>query len=545
MPKNLYRPIMQHSWGKADREEPLQMTLTEKILAKTGTPFKIRPEIWVCLFLVVVTLTAYFPVRHYEFINFDDDAYITDNPYVRKGFTWQGVVWAFGFTDIDYWFPLTWLSHMLDCHLYGLNPGMHHSTNLIFHIANSLLLFLVFKRMTGARWQSAFVAMIFAIHPLNVDSVAWVAERKNVLSTFLWMLTLLAYVRYTEYPRFSRYLPVVLFSVLGLMAKSMLMTLPFVLLLLDHWPLERFQSERAGALLVEKAPLFVLSLISFYVSSLSLQHLGAVVPIERVSMGLRVENALVSYVAYIGKMVWPENLTVYYPYPETIPWWQTAGAGLLLGSISFMAIRTVKKIPYFGTGWLWYLGTLLPVIGLKQSGVWGSMADRFAYIPLIGLFIIIAWGGAALAAGWPYRKLVLPTTALFITLMFVMVTNFQVRYWKNSITLFEHALDITPGTYVVHSNLGNALARRGRLDEAIKQYAEALRLAPGMEAEVHNNLGAALIYKGKFEEAAGHLRIALQKKPDYIEARKNLEIALKARLRRVLPLSGSVRRQPR
>ena len=497
------------------------------------TFFNIRLDLLICLFLALSILTVYWQVRNHDFINLDDNVYVTDNEHVRSGINLNNVIWAFSFKEKDktYWHPVTWLSHMLDCQLYGLSPGMHHSTNLLFHIANTILLFLVFGRMTGELWKSALVAALFGLHPLNVESVAWVAERKNVLSSFFWILTMSAYAHYAERPGFYRYFPVFFIFMLGQLVKPMLVTLPFVLLLLDYWPLARLKIgewRNLFHLIWEKIPLFILSALSVYVSILSHQHHGIIQSTEAVPITLRIENALVSYVAYIVKTIWPHNLAVYYPYPDALPLWQTAGALLVLACMSLIMLLKLKHIPSLGTGWLWYLGTLVPVTGLVQAGLWPAMADRWAYIPAIGIFIIIVWGGAYLFAKWNCRKWI-PATASIAVLSILMTTTWlQVQHWDNSISLFERALDITKGSYMVHSNLGNALARRGRLDEAIKHYSEALRISPAKTVDVHNNLGAALIVKGRFEEAITHLQYALQKMPGHANALKNIQQALEA-----------------
>jgi len=385
---------------------------------------KTRSEFVVSLFLVVIILVAYWQLPSHEFLSFDDNKYITQNTHVHEGITWKNIAWAFSNTDFGYWHPLTWLSHMFVFQLVGLKFGMHHLTNLFFHIANTLLLFLVLKRMTGELWQSAFVAAMFALHPLNVESVAWASERKNVLSTFFWMLTILTYVKYTESAGFYRYLLVLFVFVLGLMSKPMLVTLPFVLLLLDYWPLCRInlsqscfgyqetnKSIQADSslllvlrLVLEKIPLFILSSICIYFSVLSFQRFNIAISTALVPMKLRIANALVSYVKYITKMVWPQNLTVYYPYPDKLPAWQVIGAALLLICVTFLALRWVKPKPYFAVGWLWYLGTLVPGVGLVQAGLWPAMADRFTYVPLIGLFICIAWSVPNFFGCWRYRK---------------------------------------------------------------------------------------------------------------------------------------------
>ncbi len=341
----------------------------------------------VCLILVLIILAAYWQTSHFEFTSFDDDLYVTANRYVQSGLSKESIQWAFNFADKQntYWHPLTWLSHMLDVEIYGLNPGGHHFSNVLFHIANSLLLFWLLQRMSAALWCSAFVAAMFALHPVNVESVAWVSERKNVLSTFFWMLTLMAYARYCERSNLARYLLVVLVFALGLLAKPMLVTLPFVLLLLDYWPLERFSFKgdwpgRLLRLILEKAPLLILSALLIYLASLSVQGLGIIKSIEALPMSLRIENALVSYVKYIFKMLWPVNLAVFYPYPQSVAAWQFIGALAVLSAISIGVILLAKRQRYLAVGWFWYLGTghrhlLFASIGIGLSfGVGPAMA---------------------------------------------------------------------------------------------------------------------------------------------------------------------------
>ena len=491
----------------------------------------------ICVVLALVAFIVFEPVCHNEFIGFDDSVYVTRNPHVKAGLSHDTIAWSFSFTGISYWQPLTWLSHSLDCQLYGLRPGMHHLTNLVLHIANSLLLFLIFKRMTGALWRSAFVAALFALHPINVDSVAWVAERKNVLSTFFWMLTMLTYACYSERPGSYRYLLVFLVFAVGLLAKPMLVTLPFVLLLLDYWPLGRLRFGQLDGdgrnsnskipnyqwprLVLEKIPLLALSMVSICLSSLSLQHYRRVISTETAPMMLRTANALVSYVSYIGNMLWPQNLAVFYPYPDAIPMWQAIGALLLLVCVSALAIRTLRPMPYLGTGWLWYIGTLIPVIGLVQAGLWPARADRFAYVPLIGLFIIITWGLSDALVKWRYRKIALSASALIVLLALAICTRLQLRHWRNSVALFEHALAVTGSNSTMHNNLGFALQLQGKLDKAISHYYQALQAEPD-HPEAHNNLGNALQSQGKLDEAIGHYRQALQAEPDFAEAHYNM-----------------------
>lgn len=495
-----------------------------------------RLELIICLFLIVATLAIYWQAGNHEFVSYDDPTYVTENRFVQKGLTLESISWAFTATHASNWHPLTWLSHMLDCQLFGLNPGMHHLTSLLLHIASSILLFLVFRRMTGALWCSAFVAALFALHPLHVESVAWVAERKDVLSAFFWLLTMWSYTWYVERSGINRYLLVLLFFIMGLMSKPMLVTLPFVLLLLDYWPLGRFQLGQSGnykildipkspvrRLILEKVPFFVLAMISSVVTFIVQQSGGAVSSLDAIPLKIRTANALVSYVSYIGKMIWPHKLEVIYLH-HMLPGWQVAGACLLLLSVSLLVVRIVKKHPYLAVGWLWYLGTLVPVIGLVQVGV-QSMADRYTYIPLIGLFIIIAWGVPELVARWRHNKIGLTILAVSLLSVLMATTWTQVRYWKNSITLFQHAIDVTANNCVAHNSLGMALAEQGDTTKAIEHYYEALRIQPGLVI-VHNNLGNIMAKQGKLREAIKYYSEAVRIKPDYAKARYNLGIVL-------------------
>ncbi|MCP4682686.1 MAG: tetratricopeptide repeat protein, partial [Desulfobacterales bacterium] len=489
-------------------------------------------EISVCLFLIIAAIAVYWQVQNHAFLNFDDNEYVSDNWHVQAGLTLESITWAFSFADKEktYWHPLTWLSHMLDCELYGLRPGMHHLTNLFFHIANSLMLFLALRWMTGAIWRSAFVAMLFAIHPINVDSVAWISERKNLLSTFFWMLTILAYVYYSKRPGLYRYLLTFFVFALGLMSKPMLVTLPCVLLLLDYWPLGRFSFGPPGfplsRLVLEKIPFFALSALSTGLSFLSLQGKeNIIISMSLTPLKLRIANALVSYVKYIGKMIWPNDLAVLYPYPGTVPMWQTTGALLLLVCISVLMIRSVRRVPWFATGWLWYLGTLVPVTGLVQAGLWPAMADRFAYVPLIGIFIIIAWGFPEIVDRRRHIKTILPATATAILFIFMIITFQQAGHWKNSITLFEHTLAKTTNNFLAHMALAGALKEQGRIDDAIKHYVETLRIRPDLK-EAHNGLGTALKEQGRLDDAIKHYLEALRIRPDNEEIHNNLAVAL-------------------
>ena len=494
-----------------------------------------RHNIWVCLLLTVATLTVYMGVNQHAFISFDDGAYVSKNLVVRTGLTPENLAWAFSFEEKagNYWQPLTWLSHMLDVDLYGLDPGRHHLTNVFFHIANAILLFLALNRMTGARWRSAFVAGLFALHPLNVESVAWLAERKNVLSTFFWMLTLLTYAFYNERPGRIRYAALLIVFTLGLLAKPMLVTLPFVLLLLDFWPLGRTGRPQTVSafmktgyrLVLEKIPLFLLSGLAVYLASASLRGLGSYIPLQSVPMSLRLENAIVSYVKYMGKMIWPEHLAVFYPYPTSIPMWQILGALIFVVGLSIFVLLMHKRCAYLSVGWFWFIGTMIPVIGLVQAGLWPEMADRWAYVPMVGLFMMISWGGKQILDRWrPARTLgAIASTIVLVALM--VISQIQVGYWADSITIFEQAVKATDGSWVAHSNLGKALTDSGRSAEAFKHYAAAVRYNPN-SAHAHLNFGSGLLARGKIDEAIEHFRQALQLVPNFPEVHNNMGLAM-------------------
>ncbi|HET6459383.1 MAG TPA: tetratricopeptide repeat protein [Syntrophales bacterium] len=560
----------------------------------------------ICFILAITSIAVFWQVRNHEFITFDDSDYVTENRYVQDGITLKGIVWAFSEPHAHNWHPLTWLSHMLDCQLFGLKPGLHHLVNVLFHVANSILLFLVLYKMTNTLWQSAFVAGLFALHPFHVESVAWAAERKDVLSTFFWMLTMGAYVYYVERPGYKRYVFVLLFFVLGLMAKPMLVTLPFVLLLLDFWPLKRLrlladahvgvaapQPARSAKkkkkskpqpqkdtmqkkaikartlwseirpLLQEKTPFIIITIALCFVTIYA-QH-RIVRPMALYPMDCRIANALISYVTYIGKMLWPVKLSVFYPYgTATMFSWQAAAATVLLLFATYLAVRAAGHFPYLVVGWLWYLGTLVPVIGLVQVGL-QSMADRYTYIPLIGIFIVISWGAPELLRRWHYRKFALAGVAVGVLFCLAVLTYIQVGYWRNNIVLYEHAIEVTSENawaqnnlgYALslqgkkdeaighfrkainigneadaHYNLGTVLASQGKLDEAIYQFRESIRISPAY-AKAHNNLGNALLYQGRIDEAIVSYREALRLNPEYVIAQENLKntLAVQKKLR--------------
>ena len=510
-----------------------------------------RWKIIACLFLVLATLTVYGDLRNHHFVNYDDGLFVTDNPTVQGGLTPYGLIGAFTSTCAGLWHPLTMLSHMLDCQLFGLHPGGHHLTSLLFHIANTLLLFLWLQRTTGALGPSFLVAALFALHPLHVESVAWVAERKDVLSTFFWLLTMWAYFWYAEAPGLGRYLLTLVCFILGLMAKPMLVTLPFVLLLLDYWPLHRWGLNRSAAvspakgpsmvspdrkthqgvsskrLAWEKAPLFALALLFSIVTFFAEKEIGAVTSLQDLAFTSRLANAMVAYVSYLGQMFWPAHLAVLYPLPRhNPPIWQALAAGLALAVLSLLALRQARRHPYLPVGWLWYLGTLLPVIGLVQVGG-QAMADRYTYVPFIGLFIMVAYGMADLGARWRVPRFLLPVGAGVVLSAVMICTWVQVSYWRDSISLYEHTLKVTSSNPLIQSNLGFALAAQGKMDQALAHYAEALRLKPDL-ADTHNNLGMALAAQGKMDQAMAQYAEALRLKPGLAGAHNNLGLALAA-----------------
>ena len=471
--------------------------------------------------LLTVTAVVFRPVLENDFINFDDDQYVTDNRHVQQGFKRPEVVWAFTARDAANWHPLTWLSHLLDAQFYGLNPRGHHLTSLLLHLANTGLLFFVFSKMTGGLWASAFVAALFALHPLHVESVAWVAERKDVLSTFFALLTLWAYHHYTRRPGVGRYAAVAILFSLGLSAKPMVITLPLVLLLLDYWPLGRLSdaggtrgSLRISTLaqrLLEKAPLLLLSAGSAAIT-LSVQKTGGAIQNEYFPLSLRTLNALTSYAHYLWKMIWPRNLAVFYPHPGSdLPWWLGAAAGLLLLAVSIAVVRAGRRLPFLLVGWLWYLVTLGPVIGLVQVGRQG-MADRYTYLPLTGVFIMVAWGAPALLSGWRRRDRALALASLLILPALGVRAHHQAAAWHDSLTLFSQALRATRDNWLAEYNVGLLLAGRGDPAGAAAHYRSALRIRPDY-AEAHINLGTILAAAGKFEEAGGHFREAIGRQP--------------------------------
>ena len=497
-----------------------------------------RRNLIICLLLVVTTMTVYGQVMRFEFVNYDDQRFVTENEHVQEGLTARGIAWAFT-GHVDYWRPVSMLSHMLDCQLYGLKPAGHHLTNLVLHLINTLLLFGLLKSMTRALWPSAAVAALFCLHPLHVEAVAWVAERKEVLSATFSLLSAWAYVAYTRRGGVGRYLLTALFLAMGLMAKPMIVTLPALFVLLDYWPLERIRVGPAPtgrrdarrpitALLAEKIPLLILCAASGILTILNQKQVGALGSTAEVPMHLRAANALVSYVRYLGKTIWPKDLSVLYPHPNLpggTPWqpWQVVGAGLALLVISALVVIAARR-RYLLVGWLWFLGTLLPVIGLAQVGE-QAIADRYTYVPLIGVFIIIAWAGAEVVNRWRHRHGVLrPATALAaaITLTACAAWSWsEARYWRNSESLYRHALDVTPDNPTILNNLGSELVSRKSFSEAIRRLRQSLQIKPD-NAAAHSNLGYALASQGQLDTAIDHLKQALRIKPDSIPTLNNM-----------------------
>jgi tetratricopeptide (TPR) repeat protein len=537
------------------------------------------------LLLTVAAIIAFRQVSQCDFINYDDPSYVTDNIHVKSGITLGSIRWAFTTCHAANWHPVTWMSHMLDVQLFGLKPRWHHLTNLLFHIASTLLLFFIFHRMTKAPWKSAFVAALFALHPLHVESVAWVSERKDVLSTFFWMLTMGAYIYYVEHRTVDgrqrtedgekwtgilrspssvfRYSAVLIFFALGLMAKPMLVTLPFVLLLLDYWPLQRFEPKKSAQqfrtelnkflavnkrkekssrkhttsrsvkleekpadrkyqwalirpLLREKIPLFALAALSSIVTFIAQQKGGAVKSIEAFPPGVRIANAFVSYIIYIAKTIWPVNLAVFYPHPGSLPLWQVLGAVLLLIAVTISVIRTAKRFPYLTMGWLWFTGTLVPVIGIVQVGN-QAMADRYTYIPLIGLFVMAAWGIPELLKKWqptyPPRKEVLFASSGLILSYFFIVTWTQVGYWHNNIALYDHSLKVAGPSDVMLNSRGVAYGKLGNQMQAISDYDRTIEINPKY-VEAYANRGIAYGKLGNQMQAISDFDRAIEINPE-------------------------------
>ena len=485
----------------------------------------------VCLLLAAIVWIVFGQTLRHEFVNYDDNDYVYENPRVAAGLTSDGIQWAFSAVYAHNWHPLTTLSHMLDCQLYGLQPWGHHRTNVWLHATAVILLFLALRRLTGALWRSALVAALFAVHPLRVESVSWISERKDVLSGVFFMLTLWAYARFarSDRPSGSRYIVVMILFGLGLMCKPSLVTLPFVLLLLDYWPLQRFVSghgAHANAwsyLILEKLPLLVLSGASCATTIVAQGR--ALIPVSQLTLPERIGNAAVSYVVYLVQTVYPARLAVMYPYPEGhVNVAQAALAFLFLAFVSVIFFRWRKQYPFLLVGWLWFLGMLVPMIGLIQVGS-QPHADRYTYLPQIGLFLSVIWGVAALAAKWHFPRVVTAVTAVVVVTAFTAVSYSQTSFWQNSETLWNQTLANTTKNPIAENNLGDVLVHQHRLDEAIVHFQNALRLYPD-HAEANNNLGYALASQGKSAEAIPYYQAALRIRPAFPGAHQNLALSL-------------------
>ncbi len=483
-------------------------------------------------------MLVFWQVRNFDFTNYDDNLYVSENQHVLNGLTQDGIIWAFTTGHTGYWHPLTWLSLMLDCQLFGPDPGKIHLVNLFLHIANTLLLFAIFKKLTAAVWPNAFVAAAFALHPMHVESVAWIAERKDVLSTLFFMLTLLAYCRYTQKQNKGRYFLALLTFAFGLMAKPMLVTLPFVLLLLDYWPLNRFEPQTVKTsgrkavpapnrrlalyrIIIEKVPFFVLAAVSSVITFIAQKVSGAVININALPLQSRVANAIVSYMRYIGKMVWPQNLAAFYPFDvSNFPLWQIVLCALLLVGISFLVIRFGRKQKYLPVGWFWFAGTLVPVIGLVQAGG-QALANRYTYISYIGLFIMIAWGLPELLSKWPQRKIALGLSMVIVLTILGICAHQQLSYWNNGTSLFTHAIKVTQDNYFAHYGLGISYKNLGCHQDAIESYKQAIKIRPDYD-EAYNDLGISYFILGRYQDAIEAYKQAIRINPDLAKAYNNL-----------------------
>jgi tetratricopeptide (TPR) repeat protein len=533
-----------------------------------------RYPVWLlATVLVLVTLALYWPATRYDFIGLDDPQFVTDNPHVQDGLSWADVKWAFGNTDRAVsWVPLLWLSHQLAWQLFGANPWGHHLINVLLHAANTALVFLVFRRMTAATWRSLILAALFGLHPLRVESVVWVTERKDVLSTLFFLLTLLTYVQYAQEPGarskqqgisapliLAPYCWSLFFFACGLMSKPMLVTVPFVLLLLDYWPLGRVTGDerwvtRIRHLVFEKIPFFGLATVASVVTFVAQKTGGAVAQLENLPLGARMGNALISYCRYLEKSFWPMDLAVFYPHPGNWPPAEVLLAGGLLLGVTGLFIVLGRRYPFMLTGWLWFCGMLVPVIGLVQVGE-QSMADRYTYLPSIGVLILVVWSAHELTSRWRHQRIILLAAGLTVVVLCIKLTQRQLGYWRDEEMLFRHALTVTQDNYLAYKALGDALFNKGQIDEAIDQYNEAIQLKPyfvnayytlGIAllkegrtdaairqfqeairfkpafADAHNALGSAWLGKGRIDEAIRQFQEAIRLKPDDADARYNL-----------------------
>jgi len=506
-------------------------------------PLKI---IFIYFILAMSVLLVFWQVRDFDFVNYDDQDYVYENRHVLDGLSWDGVIWAFTSGDAANWHPVTWLSLMLDCQMFGNGPGRIHLVNVFWHLVNTLLLLAVLKKMTGALWPSVFVAAAFGLHPMHVESVAWIAERKDVLSTFFLLLTLVAYAGYVKRPSAFGYLLSLVLFALGLMSKPMLVTLPFAMLLLDYWPLNRFEASQPAKktgrqirksepaidkhsnfyrLIIEKVPFVVLSAASSTITFIVQRSSGAMGGSDVISLESRLANAVLSYARYIGKMLWPENLAVLYPFDVSggIAFWQVTLCVLLLAGVTLLVLCLGRRQKYLPVGWFWFVGTLVPVIGLVQVGS-QAYADRYTYIPYIGLFIMIGWGLPALVSKWPYRRVVLGVSMVIVLMVLGVCSYRQVSYWNNGYTLFSHAVEVTEDNGLAYNNLGVEYGKLGRYPDAIEAFKQAISVKPDY-ADAYNNLGVAYNNLGRYQDAIEALNQAIKIKPEFAETYYNFGIA--------------------
>jgi tetratricopeptide (TPR) repeat protein len=489
----------------------------------------------VCVAIILAIAAIYSSAVRFDFVNYDDPWLVSDNPHIKNGLTWDAVRWAFTDNQYDWWHPLTWLSHMADIQFFGLKPGYHHLTSILLHACNALLLYAALLALTRSVWASAFSAAIFAVHPMHVESVAWVAERKDVLSGLFWCLTLLSYAYWARTGHKRWYGLSLVAFVLGLMAKPMLVTIPFVLLLLDFWPLGRCKSVASiptsspikklsvVQLVVEKIPFFVGSGLSSVITMIGQKQAGGIVDAASIPFSSRILNAITAYAAYLGKCIWPTNLSVFYPYPESFGTLQVALALAVLGAGTIIMLWKWRTMPWLATGWLWFLGTLVPVIGLVQVSE-RAMADRFSYIPYMGLYLLLTWSLAHLLRSDRRKQQALVIAGVAAIMALGITAHGQVQHWKDSRSLFEQALRATSRNYIAHINLGESLLAAGQTDAAIEHYRAALTIRP-YHAKAHNNLGVALVKKGQLDEAIPHYQSAIASQPDYANAYHNLGLA--------------------
>ncbi len=481
-----------------------------------------RLKILIGIVLSILLLLSYWGVAENHFIAFDDPQYVTENPQVQKGLTPGTAVWAFTTSHASNWHPLTWISLMLDREMSGTNPAGYHWTNVILHLLAGLLLFLALARMTALLWPSGFVAALFLIHPLHVESVAWVSERKDVLSGLFWMAGIWCYARYAARPGLLRYLWVVVSFLCGLLSKPMVVTFPFVLLLLDWWPLGRRVNGKANwpRLIGEKIPLVLLSAAASTITFLVQKESQAMASLSAIPFGDRVANAAVSYLAYLGKMFWPLDLGIFYPYNAPPQLGHVISAVALLVLITAVVLVQLHRRPYLMVGWLWYLGTLIPVIGLVQVGS-QAMADRYTYLPLVGIFIMAAWGSREILAGCCWKSAIGYSVSAAVLISLVLLTQIQVGYWKDTATLFGRALRTTEKNFMAHQILAEGMAKAGQWKSAEDHYREAIRIKPHFK-QAYNNLGHLLMNQVRLDEAGPLFEKALQIDPAFVPAMKNL-----------------------